>query len=173
MVTMDISPLSLLAARSAVTLASQAIDSVADVGHSFLQSLGMAAGPSTAGAELTGAPAGVSQAGLQQLVEQFQRQANLQLAAAGVDKTRQFQFSSGPAQRIQLDSQHPDRALIEQVLSTDPQLSQLFQEIISAARQLRLADNPEDLVLTLDGVDARLQSTAPLSSRFGGIEIQS
>ena len=90
------------------------------------------------------------------LLEQFQKRANLKLAASGVDTTRAVHLAAGPADSIEVADGHPDRAAIEQLLSTDKELRALFEAIAAAAEELEGIDR-QQLELVLDGVEATIR----------------
>jgi hypothetical protein len=153
---MDVSSLGFFAGKQAVSLASNAVEKLAGAGKSFLDVLTEGTSVSDS-VEAGSAAESISKEDLLDLLKQFQQRANLKFAASGVDTTRPVQIAAGPAGSIQVAGGHPDRAAIEQLLSSDNELRSMFEAIAAAAEELDGVD-PNKLQLVLEGIDAKIVS---------------
>ncbi|MFT5524524.1 MAG: hypothetical protein ACI9HK_002479 [Pirellulaceae bacterium] len=153
---MDISSLGFVAGKQAVSLAANVAEQLSGAGKSFLDILTSAT--NVDGVEQpVGETESISKEDLLDLLQQFQKRANFKFAANGVDTVRPVHLKAGPAGSIEAGSGHPDRAAIEQVLSTDAELRALFEAIAAAAEELHGVD-PQQLGLVLDGTEATIVS---------------
>jgi hypothetical protein len=138
-----------IAGAAAVGLARATASAVSD-GLSFAAELARGADDSSAAADLEGEDARVqARRALDQRIEAFAERVRRQLAAAGIELGQPLTLTSDGLGGIAVAGDHPQRALIEDVLSSDVLLQRDFQ---------RLADEQRgELSVIIPGAEANSQ----------------
>lgn len=121
-------------------VAGQAADRLAD-GFSFAEQLLRSEDAAGQGAAASGDPTPAeAQSEFQAELDRFRKQLQDRLAAGGVDLSRPITLRSDGFGGVEIDGDHPDRSLIEQIVGRDAELTAAFQRLATRHASIAAGD---------------------------------